>query len=75
MPWLTDHKFCNIRDAVHCIKLALDRGIGGPLYAPAPCFMKILPKQFDALLAREMTEAFIAVMRRKAGGSSTRLVF
>lgn len=48
-----------IIDAVRCIKLALDRGIGGPLYAPASYFMKTPPKQFNDSLAREMTEAFI----------------
>jgi myo-inositol-1-phosphate synthase len=46
-------------DAVRCIKLALDRGIGGPLYAPASYFMKTPPKQFKDDIAREMTEAFI----------------
>ncbi|MEJ5313237.1 MULTISPECIES: inositol-3-phosphate synthase [Anaerolinea] len=46
-------------DAVRCVKLALDRGIGGPLYAPASYFMKTPPKQFKDEIAREMTEAFI----------------
>jgi myo-inositol-1-phosphate synthase len=48
-----------IIDAVRCIKLALDRGIGGPLYAPASYFMKTPPKQYNDSVAREMTEAFI----------------
>lgn len=46
-------------DAVRCIKLALDRGISGPLYAPASYFMKTPPKQFKDNLCLEMTEAFI----------------
>jgi myo-inositol-1-phosphate synthase len=46
-------------DAVRCIKLALDRGIGGPLIAPSSYFMKTPPKQFRDEIAHEMTEAFI----------------
>ncbi|MDT8898379.1 MAG: inositol-3-phosphate synthase [Thermanaerothrix sp.] len=46
-------------DAIRCVKLALDRGIGGPLYGPAAYFMKTPPKQFKDEIAREMTEAFI----------------
>jgi myo-inositol-1-phosphate synthase len=46
-------------DAVRCIKLALDRGIGGPLIAPSSYFMKTPPKQFKDEIAREKTEAFI----------------
>jgi len=48
-----------IIDAVRCVKLALDRGMSGPLYAPASYFMKTPPKQFKDDIAREMTEAFI----------------
>uniref|UniRef100_A0A7C4KIU1 Inositol-3-phosphate synthase n=1 Tax=Anaerolinea thermolimosa TaxID=229919 RepID=A0A7C4KIU1_9CHLR len=48
-----------IIDAVRCVKLALDRGLSGPLYAPASYFMKTPPKQFKDDVAREMTEAFI----------------
>jgi myo-inositol-1-phosphate synthase len=47
-------------DAVRCVKLALDRGIGGPLIAPASYFMKSPPKQYRDSVAREMTEAFIS---------------
>jgi myo-inositol-1-phosphate synthase len=46
-------------DAVRCAKLALDRGMAGPLYAPASYFMKSPPKQFKDEVAREMVEAFI----------------
>jgi len=49
-----------IIDAVRCAKLALDRGLAGPLIAPSSYFMKTPPKQFKDSLAREMTEAFIA---------------
>jgi len=48
-----------IIDAVRCVKLGLDRGIGGPLFAPASYFMKTPPKQFKDEIAREMTEEFI----------------
>ena len=46
-------------DALRCVKLAMDRGIGGPLIAPASYFMKTPPKQFKDSVSREMTEAFI----------------
>jgi myo-inositol-1-phosphate synthase len=48
-----------IIDAVRCAKLALDRGLSGPLIAPSSYFMKSPPKQFKDSLAREMTEAYI----------------
>jgi len=48
-----------IIDAVRCIKLAKDRGIAGPLYAPASYFMKTPPKQYKDEICREMTEAYI----------------
>ena len=47
-------------DAVRCAKLALDRGIGGPLIAPSSYFMKSPPVQFTDEQAHENTEAFIA---------------
>jgi myo-inositol-1-phosphate synthase len=47
-------------DAIRCAKLALDRGIGGPLIAPASYFMKSPPVQFTDEQAHENTEAFIA---------------
>jgi myo-inositol-1-phosphate synthase len=46
-------------DAVRCAKLALDRGLSGPLIAPSSYFMKTPPKQFKDEIAHEMTEAFI----------------
>lgn len=46
-------------DAIRCAKLALDRGISGPVIGPSAYFMKTPPKQFRDDTAREMTEAFI----------------
>jgi len=46
-------------DAVRCVKLAMDRGISGPLIAPSSYFMKTPPKQFKDDVCREMTEAYI----------------
>ncbi|MEA2826116.1 MAG: myo-inositol-phosphate synthase [Actinomycetota bacterium] len=48
-----------IIDAVRCAKLALDRGIGGPLLAPSAYFMKSPPVQYHDDVAREMLEEFI----------------
>ncbi len=48
-----------IIDAVRCAKLALDRKMSGPLFAPSSYFMKTPPKQFQDNIARDMTEAFI----------------
>jgi myo-inositol-1-phosphate synthase len=48
-----------IIDAVRCVKLAMDRGLSGPLIGPSSYFMKTPPKQFKDSIAREMTEAFI----------------
>jgi myo-inositol-1-phosphate synthase len=47
-------------DAVRCAKLALDRGLAGPLKAPSSYFMKTPPEQHTDDTARQMTEAFIA---------------
>jgi myo-inositol-1-phosphate synthase len=46
-------------DAVRCVKLALDRGIGGPLISPSSYFMKTPPQQFRDDECRERTEAYI----------------
>ena len=47
-------------DAVRCIKLAKDRGIGGPLLAPSSYFMKSPPVQYRDGDARDHVEAFVA---------------
>jgi myo-inositol-1-phosphate synthase len=49
-----------IIDAVRCAKLALDRGIGGPLLGPSAYFMKSPPIQYRDEQAREMVEEFSA---------------
>jgi len=49
-----------IIDAVRCAKLALDRGIGGPLVGPSAYFMKSPPVQFHDDEARRLVEAFVA---------------
>jgi myo-inositol-1-phosphate synthase len=46
-------------DAVRCAKLALDRGLSGPLIDPSSYFMKSPPTQFTDDVARMNTEAFI----------------
>jgi len=47
-------------DAVRCAKLALDRGLAGPLRAPSSYFMKSPPDQYTDDIARRKTEDFIA---------------
>jgi myo-inositol-1-phosphate synthase len=47
-------------DAVRCAKLALDRGIGGPLFGPSAYFMKSPPVQYHDDVARQMVEDFAA---------------
>jgi len=49
-----------IIDAVRCAKLALDRGVGGPLLGPSAYFMKSPPVQYRDEEAREMVESFAA---------------
>ncbi|MFN0091986.1 MAG: inositol-3-phosphate synthase [Acidimicrobiales bacterium] len=49
-----------IIDAVRCAKLALDRGLGGPLLGPSAYFMKSPPVQYRDEDAREMVERFAA---------------
>lgn len=48
-----------IIDAVRCAKIALDRGIGGPIYSASSYLMKTPPKQYKDDIAREMLEKFI----------------
>ncbi len=49
-----------IIDAVRCAKIALDRGIGGPLLGPSAYFMKSPPIQYHDDDAHRMIEAFAA---------------
>ncbi len=48
-----------IIDAVRCAKIALDRGIGGPVHSAATYFMKSPPEQVRDDVAKENLEAFI----------------
>ena len=52
-------------DAVRCAKLALDRGIGGPLTSPSSYFMKSPPIQYTDAIAREMVDEFIKGERER----------
>ncbi|HVM00756.1 MAG TPA: inositol-3-phosphate synthase [Egibacteraceae bacterium] len=47
-------------DAVRCAKVAMDRGLGGPLLGPSSYFMKSPPAQFPDDVCRQMVEEFIA---------------
>ena len=49
-----------IIDALRCAKLAMDRGIGGPIIGPSAYFMKSPPVQFTDEEARQMVEEFAA---------------
>jgi myo-inositol-1-phosphate synthase len=49
-----------IIDALRCAKIAMDRGIGGPLVGPSSYFMKSPPVQYRDDDARLAVEAFIA---------------
>ena len=46
-------------DAIRSCKLAMDRGVAGPLIGPSAYFMKSPPVQFSDDMAREMVEEFI----------------
>jgi myo-inositol-1-phosphate synthase len=48
-----------IIDAVRAAKIALDRGIGGPILSASSYFMKSPPVQYDDSEARDAVEAFI----------------
>ena len=47
-------------DALRCAKIALDRGLGGPLLGPSAYFMKSPPVQYNDSEAHDMVEEFIA---------------
>jgi len=46
-------------DAVRCAKIALDRGLSGPIIGPSSYFFKTPPKQFRDSVCRDMVEAYI----------------
>lgn len=49
-----------IIDAVRCAKIAMDRGVSGPLLAPSSYFMKSPSVQYHDSVAHDNVEAFIA---------------
>jgi myo-inositol-1-phosphate synthase len=48
-----------IIDAIRCAKIAMDRGIGGPILSASSYFMKSPPVQHDDDTAHELVEKFI----------------
>jgi myo-inositol-1-phosphate synthase len=46
-------------DAIRCLRLALDAGVGGPLLGPSAYLMKSPPVQYSDEVARQMVEEFI----------------
>jgi myo-inositol-1-phosphate synthase len=48
-----------VLDAIRCIKLALDRGIGGAILAPSAYFCKHPPKQYTDAEAYALLQEFI----------------
>ena len=58
--WDSPNSACVIIDALRCAKIALDRGIGGPLLSPASYFMKTPPVQYTDEQAHDRVEEFIA---------------
>jgi len=49
-----------VMDAVRCARLALDRGIAGPLVGPSACYCKHPPVQMPDVEAERLVEEFIA---------------
>jgi myo-inositol-1-phosphate synthase len=56
-------------DAVRCAKLALDRGVSGPLVEPSAYFMKSPPTQFHDDVARDNLTRFIDEGTRAAAAT------
>jgi myo-inositol-1-phosphate synthase len=48
-----------IIDALRCAKIAMDRGVGGPLLGPSSYFMKSPPEQYRDDVCRQLVEEFI----------------
>ncbi|MBI5933740.1 MAG: inositol-3-phosphate synthase [Chloroflexi bacterium] len=46
-------------DALRCAKIAMDRGLSGPIVGPSSYFFKTPPKQFRDDVCREKVEAFV----------------
>ncbi|HEX2053690.1 MAG TPA: inositol-3-phosphate synthase [Actinomycetota bacterium] len=47
-------------DAIRCLRLAQDAGVGGPLLGPSSYFMKSPPEQYSDEVARQRVEEFIS---------------
>src|SRR6266542_1221143 len=56
-------------DALRCAKLALDRGIGGPLLGPSAYFMKSPPVQYTDAEAHDAVETFASGTPRTPGAA------
>ena len=52
-------------DAIRCMKLALDRKIGGPLYSISALTMKSPPIQYTDTEAKKMLEEFVDGRRER----------
>ncbi|MCX6817863.1 MAG: inositol-3-phosphate synthase [Candidatus Aenigmarchaeota archaeon] len=52
-------------DAIRCIKLAKDHGVGGALISPSSYFMKHPPQQYPDSVAKQMVEEFIKGERER----------
>lgn len=52
-------------DAIRCARIALDRGIGGPLYSISAYTMKHPPQQYPDSIARQMVDEFIEGKRER----------
>ncbi len=63
-------------NAVRCAKLALERGIGGPLEAVSAYYMKTPPIQMRDSIAHDLSNAFIQGIdvQEDAGGRTSRAV-
>ncbi len=48
-----------MRPTIRCAKLGLERGLAGPLEAPAAFYMKSPPRHYRHSAAFEMCDAFI----------------
>ncbi len=57
-------------DAIRCAKIALDRGLSGPIVGPSSYFFKTPPKQFRDSVAREAVEAYIKSDAAEEEGTS-----
>jgi myo-inositol-1-phosphate synthase len=58
-------------DAIRCAKVAMDRGVSGPLIGPSAYFMKSPPVQFSDEAAHEMVEQFIIANGRSKAADWT----